>query len=295
MSATGGGAKIGTAARNTNDGQSNKDTSGARAAHGLSSTGATLSARIAAGTNSDGPDAGRKSRTTAGARSGSPDKNRASSPSKRRTKGGAMGSGTAFASSLGSTSNMDGEEDGGGSIGTSAAGTKIVDGMNLYWNEDADSVAELKIKTIKAGNSVNFPKFGDSVCVQYEAFLTDGTLFDSSYRRNQPLYFKLGSGQVISAFEFALPTMSRGQKIRMTVPPHMAYGDEGYPPIIPARATLKYELELITYANAAAVATTTTDDVGQKTTAPGGTANSSPASKSTATADSRFSTELYQR
>jgi hypothetical protein len=92
-----------------------------------------------------------------------------------------VGLGTAFAASLSSVSNN--VEDGGeGSAATSGGGgTKIVDGMNLYWNEDADSVAELKIKTMKPGNAANFPKFGDSVCVQYEAFLSDGTLFDSSY------------------------------------------------------------------------------------------------------------------
>jgi hypothetical protein len=207
-----------------------------------------------------------------------------------------MGSGTAFAASLSSVSNV---EDGG---------AKIVDGMNLYWNEDADSVAELKIKTVKPGNASNFPKFGDSVCVQYEAFLSDGTLFDSSYRRNQPLYFKLGSGQVISAFEFALPTMSRGQKIRMTVPPHMGYGDEGYPPIIPPRATLKYELELVTFANADATATshggdglsTTTNNVvstanNVNMNSSYATTTNSPGSKSIDTAASRFSTELFQR
>lgn len=124
--------------------------------------------------------------------------------------------------------------------------------FNRWKKEEVDPTTELNIKTTVPGDALHFPSFGDCVCVQYVGWLErDGTMFDNSYNRNQSLFFKLGAGQVIAAFELALPKMSRGQKIRLVAPPHLAYGELGYPPIIPGKASLIFEIELISFATPA--------------------------------------------
>ncbi|CAM9716389.1 unnamed protein product, partial [Ectocarpus sp. 8 AP-2014] len=77
---------------------------------------------------------------------------------------------------------------------------------------------------------------------------TDQSVFDSSHARHTPLQCKIGLGQLIRAWEEVLPKMSVHQKIRLTVPPDYGYGMNGYPPIVPANATLVYEMELLGFA-----------------------------------------------
>jgi FK506-binding protein 1 len=114
--------------------------------------------------------------------------------------------------------------------------------------EEIDPTAELNIRTIVAGDALNFPSYGDCVCVHYVGWLDrEGTMFDNSYNRKQALFFKVGSGQAIAAFELALIKMSRGQKIKLVAPSHLAYGEVGYPPIIPGNSALKFEIELISF------------------------------------------------
>jgi FKBP-type peptidyl-prolyl cis-trans isomerase len=108
---------------------------------------------------------------------------------------------------------------------------------------------ELGLKILKAGDAIYFPKQYDSIAMHYIGYLADGTMFDNSYNRGQPLYFILGGGHVIQGWEQVLPMMSKGQKARVTIPPHLAYGDRGYPPVIPPQATLTYEIELLTFTN----------------------------------------------
>mmetsp|Transcript_4238 Transcript_4238/g.5822 ORF Transcript_4238/g.5822 Transcript_4238/m.5822 type:complete len:141 (+) Transcript_4238:6-428(+) len=114
---------------------------------------------------------------------------------------------------------------------------------------DEFSLIEKKyyLKIIHPGDAVNFPRHGDSVAVNYAGFLEDGSCFDNTYNRGQPIYFILGAKQVIAAWEDVLPVLSRGEKARIVVPPELGYGDRGYPPIIPPRATLTFEIELMTF------------------------------------------------
>ena len=113
---------------------------------------------------------------------------------------------------------------------------------------DDDVVIMVEIKTTKPGDATHFPKKGQTCRVHYEAFLSsDGSKFDSSRDRGLPFEFVLGKGHVIPGWEKTLPKMSLGQIVTVIVPPELAYGKRGYPPIVPQNETLNYEIELIAF------------------------------------------------
>ncbi|KAL5562176.1 hypothetical protein UlMin_031923 [Ulmus minor] len=86
---------------------------------------------------------------------------------------------------------------------------------------------------------------GDSVKVHYRGTLTDGTVFDSSFERNDPIQFELGSGQVIKGWDQGLLGMCVGEKRKLKIPAKLGYGEQGSPPTIPGGATLIFETELV--------------------------------------------------
>ncbi len=89
------------------------------------------------------------------------------------------------------------------------------------------------------------PKAGNTVIVHYTGWLTNGKKFDSSVDRNQPFSFVLGRGQVIKGWDEGVATMRVGGKRKLTIPPQLGYGSEGYPGVIPGNATLIFEVELL--------------------------------------------------
>jgi FKBP-type peptidyl-prolyl cis-trans isomerase len=105
----------------------------------------------------------------------------------------------------------------------------------------------MKIEKITGGNGTS-PKTGDTVTVHYTGWLTDGTKFDSSVDRDDPFVFVLGQGQVIQGWDQGVAAMRVGDKVRLTIPPDLAYGEAGYPGAIPPRATLIFEVELLSIA-----------------------------------------------
>ena len=86
---------------------------------------------------------------------------------------------------------------------------------------------------------------GQKVSVHYTGTLTDGSKFDSSLDRGRPFEFVLGAGRVIKGWDQGVAGMKVGGKRRLTIPSDLAYGSRGFPPVIPADATLIFEIELL--------------------------------------------------
>jgi peptidylprolyl isomerase len=107
------------------------------------------------------------------------------------------------------------------------------------------------------------------VSVNYRGTLQDGKVFDSSYDRGQPFKFALGQGMVIAGWDEGIALMRKGGKAKLIIPPALGYGAQGYPPVIPANATLTFEVELVDILAGAPAAPTKVDEA-QYTTTPSG-------------------------
>jgi len=102
----------------------------------------------------------------------------------------------------------------------------------------------LRYQILQEGNGVKAEK-GKTVSVHYKGQLTDGTVFDSSYKRNQPIDFALGMGQVIPGWDEGVGLLKVGDKARFVIPSDLAYGSAGAGGVIPPDATLIFDVELM--------------------------------------------------
>ncbi len=101
-----------------------------------------------------------------------------------------------------------------------------------------------KIETPGTGAT---PSQGQNVSVHYKGSLLDGTVFDSSYKRNAPIDFPLGVGQVIKGWDEGIALLSKGAKATFIIPADLGYGSAGAGGVIPPDATLRFEVELVDF------------------------------------------------
>jgi FKBP-type peptidyl-prolyl cis-trans isomerase FkpA len=104
--------------------------------------------------------------------------------------------------------------------------------------------AMLEKKDIREGTGAEAVS-GKNVSVHYTGRLGDGTIFDSSRPRGEAFSFVLGGGMVIKGWDQGVAGMKVGGVRHLTIPPHLGYGARGFPGVIPANATLHFEVELI--------------------------------------------------
>ena len=102
----------------------------------------------------------------------------------------------------------------------------------------------LKYHDLKVGSGTEAAS-GGNVTVHYTGWLQSGKKFDSSVDKQRPFSFSLGAGEVIDGWDQGVAGMRVGGKRQLIVPSSLAYGDGGYPPIIPAKATLIFEVDLL--------------------------------------------------
>ena len=105
-------------------------------------------------------------------------------------------------------------------------------------------MGELQIENIREGQGEE-AKSGNTVTVHYVGTLVDGTKFDSSRDRGKGFVFPLGGGKVIKGWDQGVAGMKVGGLRKLTIPPELAYGARGFPPVIPPNSTLVFEVELL--------------------------------------------------
>ena len=111
-------------------------------------------------------------------------------------------------------------------------------------HEEAIVAGKLQVEDMVVGTGAEAIK-GKLVSVHYTGWLTDGKKFDSSKDRGQPFQFPLGRGHVIQGWDQGVEGMKVGGKRKLTIPPELGCGAQGAGGVIPANATLVFEVELL--------------------------------------------------
>jgi len=110
--------------------------------------------------------------------------------------------------------------------------------------DETDSGLFYKITQEGSGD---YPPKGRNVSVHYRGTLLDGTVFDSSYQRNEPIRFQLGQGKVIKGWDEGIALLKKGSAAKLVIPSKLAYGSQGAGGVIPPNATLIFEVELVDF------------------------------------------------
>jgi len=129
---------------------------------------------------------------------------------------------------------------GDNSPATNTPGTVPAAGQANEWKTTASG---LKYQVLKQGTGTASPKATDTVKVHYHGTLLNGTVFDSSVERGEPISFPLNA--VIPGWTEGLQLMKVGDKFKFEIPPNLAYGPNSPSPKIPPNSTLVFEVELL--------------------------------------------------
>jgi peptidylprolyl isomerase len=117
--------------------------------------------------------------------------------------------------------------------------------FEITGKEMKTTASGLKYYEILKTNGTTKASSGKTVKVHYSGYLAEGKMFDSSVERGEPIEFVLGQAQVIAGWDEGITLMSVGDKFRLVIPYYLAYGENGRPPMIPAKADLTFDVELV--------------------------------------------------
>lgn len=126
----------------------------------------------------------------------------------------------------------------------------VLTALTLNWNQNQfymgyeTTASGLGYKMLANGTGKK-PEAGKKVKVHYRGTLEDGSVFDSSFERGQPIEFTLGVGQVIKGWDEGIQLFPVGSKGVLRIPSNLGYGAFGAPPVIPPNATLYFEIEVV--------------------------------------------------
>jgi len=128
-----------------------------------------------------------------------------------------------------------------------SANKVVEDKIASQWPKAIKTKSGLRYIVLKEGSGDNKPAKGSQVTAHYTGKLLSGKVFDSSVSRGKPIDFPVGIGRVISGWDEALLDMKKGEKRTLIIPPNLAYGPRGRPPVIPPNSTLVFDVELIEF------------------------------------------------
>jgi FKBP-type peptidyl-prolyl cis-trans isomerase len=125
-----------------------------------------------------------------------------------------------------------------------AAAKPATAGPTKITGEPTKTASGLEYWDIKVGTGA-VAQSGQHVKVDYTGWLTNGKKFDSSVGTGRPFDFTLGASQVIKGWDEGVAGMKVGGKRQLRIPPDLAYGEKGYPGVIPANSTLIFDVQLV--------------------------------------------------
>ncbi|MBU0934166.1 MAG: peptidylprolyl isomerase [Spirochaetes bacterium] len=132
------------------------------------------------------------------------------------------------------------------SLRMKAKRNEIIAAIIQKWPELKPGLFDILTTTLAEGSGPK-PEIGTEVRVHYTGMLPDGRVFDRTNPEGDPFVFKVGVGQVIEGWDVVVANMRKGEKLRVALPPEMAYGSSGVPGAIPADSFLIFEIELLDF------------------------------------------------
>lgn len=122
---------------------------------------------------------------------------------------------------------------------------EINDIINSQYDNLTETESGLRYIITKENPSGEQPQIGDNVSVHFEGRLIDGTVFDSSFKREKPITFPLGQRRVIAGWDEGVALLKKGEKATFVIPPDLGYGPRGAGGVIPPNAYLIFDVELV--------------------------------------------------